>query len=183
MDKLLEIKNVNLTYQSKTSETVAIDNLNIEINKYEFVSIVGPSGCGKTTILSMIAGLLSPTHGEIKVLGKKIEKPSTDIPADNLETDIEPTTEAEEVLPLPEVVASDTAVSASGSSPTDTKAETMNVSEMVTPPAEEMTEAAEMTGVPVTDAAASAKAYSMLYIVCKDGEAVVDEVLARAFAK
>ena len=45
------------------------------------------------------------------------------------------------------------------------------------------TEAAEMTGVPVTDAAASAKAYSMLYIVCKDGEAVVDEVLARAFAK
>ena len=45
------------------------------------------------------------------------------------------------------------------------------------------TEAAEMTGVPVTDAAASAKAYSMLCFVCKDGEAVVDEVLARAFAK
>ena len=78
MDKLLEIKNVNLTYQSKTSETVAIDNLNLEIYKQEFVSIVGPSGCGKTTILSMVAGLLSPTHGEIKVLGKKIEKPSTD---------------------------------------------------------------------------------------------------------
>lgn len=78
MDKLLEIKNVNLTYQSKTSETIAIEDLNLEVNKQEFVSIVGPSGCGKTTILSMVAGLLSPTHGEIKVLGKKIEKPTTD---------------------------------------------------------------------------------------------------------
>ena len=78
MEKLLEITNVNLTYQSMTSETVAIDNLNLSIMPKEFVSIVGPSGCGKTTILSMIAGLLPPTSGSVKVLSKKIDKPSTD---------------------------------------------------------------------------------------------------------
>ena len=78
MEKLLEIKGVNLTYQSINSETIAINDLNLDISKYEFVSIVGPSGCGKTTILSMIAGLIKPTHGEILVNNKKIEKTTTD---------------------------------------------------------------------------------------------------------
>lgn len=91
-----------------------------------------------------------PADPEYDECLSQVEKPSTDIPADNLESDGALTAEVEEILPLPEVVASDTAVSASGSSPTDTKAETMNVSEMVTPPAEEMTEAAEMTAVPET---------------------------------
>lgn len=77
MEKLLEINQVNLTYQSKTNETVAIDNLNIEIFPKEFVSIVGPSGCGKTTILSMIAGLLRPTSGKILVSGNEISKPTS----------------------------------------------------------------------------------------------------------
>lgn len=78
MEKLLEIKGVNLTYQSKTQETVAIDELYLDISQREFISIVGPSGCGKTTILSMIAGLLSPTRGSIFLNGNKIIKPTTD---------------------------------------------------------------------------------------------------------
>lgn len=77
MEKLLEISGVNLTYQSMTSETVAINDLNLEILDNQFVAIVGPSGCGKTTILSMIAGLLFPTSGEITLRGAKITKPTT----------------------------------------------------------------------------------------------------------
>jgi len=77
MNKVLEISGVNLTYQSMHTETVALDSLNLEILDNEFVSIVGPSGCGKTTILSLIAGLLSPTSGTVKVRGNKINKPTT----------------------------------------------------------------------------------------------------------
>jgi len=79
MEKLLEISGVNLTYQSMTSETVALDSLNLEILDNEFVSIVGPSGCGKTTILSLIAGLLEPTKGDILLDGEPVKGPTTKI--------------------------------------------------------------------------------------------------------
>ncbi len=62
---LLSLKNVELTYFTSSGETKALDNINIDIEDGEFVSIVGPSGCGKTTILHLISGLLSPTKGEI----------------------------------------------------------------------------------------------------------------------
>lgn len=70
MEELVSVKDLALTYQSKTSETLALSNLNFDINKQEFISIVGPSGCGKTTILSLIAGLIKPTSGTIIVAGK-----------------------------------------------------------------------------------------------------------------
>ena len=68
--KLVEINNLNLIYQSVQDETEALKDVNLKIDRYEFVSIVGPSGCGKTTILSLIAGLIKPTSGEVKVNGK-----------------------------------------------------------------------------------------------------------------
>lgn len=70
MNKLLEIKNVSLTYQTLEDEIKAIDNLCFSVQNEEFLSIIGPSGCGKTTILSMIAGLISPSLGEILINGK-----------------------------------------------------------------------------------------------------------------
>ena len=72
MEKLLSIKNVNLIYHSPKSETLAVKNLNLEISSGEFISIVGPSGCGKSTILSLIAGILKPTSGDILIKNKKI---------------------------------------------------------------------------------------------------------------
>lgn len=63
--KILEFKNVNLTYFSNNGETQALKDVNFTIDEGEFVSIVGPSGCGKTTILSLISGLIKPTAGEI----------------------------------------------------------------------------------------------------------------------
>lgn len=67
---IVEIKNLNLIYQSTNSETQALQDVNLIIDKHEFVAIVGPSGCGKTTILSLIAGLIKATSGEIYVDGK-----------------------------------------------------------------------------------------------------------------
>lgn len=75
MENLLEIQNVCLTYHSPASETEALKELNLSIKEGEFISIVGPSGCGKTTILSLIAGILKPTSGNIFIRGEKIEKP------------------------------------------------------------------------------------------------------------
>ena len=79
MNTLLELKNVNLTYQTLQSETHAIKDISFSLNEGEFVSIVGPSGCGKTTILSMIAGLLKPTSGNIFLDGNLVTKVSTNV--------------------------------------------------------------------------------------------------------
>lgn len=70
MEKLVEIKNLNLIYQSINSETLALENINLDIFKEEFIAIVGPSGCGKTTILSIVAGLIPATSGSVLVDGK-----------------------------------------------------------------------------------------------------------------
>ena len=79
MDGILKLINVSLTYQSEIGETQAIKNLNLTVKKGEFIAIIGPSGCGKTTLLSMIAGLLPPTSGEIRLLDEKIIKPNKNV--------------------------------------------------------------------------------------------------------
>lgn len=68
---LVKLTDVSLIYQSKTSETKALENINLSIKPKEFISIVGPSGCGKTTILSLISGLIPKSSGEVLVAGKK----------------------------------------------------------------------------------------------------------------
>ncbi len=79
MREILRFDDVSLKYHTKEGETSAIEHLSFSIHEGEFVAYVGPSGCGKTTLLSMIAGLLKPTHGTISLLGQPLEKPSTDI--------------------------------------------------------------------------------------------------------
>lgn len=71
MNKLLEFKNVSLTYQTIDDEIDAIKGLSFNCSDGEFLSIIGPSGCGKTTILSLIAGLISPTGGKILIDGNE----------------------------------------------------------------------------------------------------------------
>ena len=74
MKTLLEFKNVNYFYQTKESEVNALAGVDFTIDNESFSSLVGPSGCGKTTILSLIAGLLTPSSGEILLDKKPIEK-------------------------------------------------------------------------------------------------------------
>lgn len=78
MSDLVEISDLSLTYQSIKHETLALQDINLSIKEQEFISIVGPSGCGKTTILSLISGLIKPSKGDVKVLGKQPE------PKDNI---------------------------------------------------------------------------------------------------
>lgn len=59
------LKNVSKIYKMEDIETIALKNINLEINDGEFVVILGPSGSGKSTLLNVISGLDSPTEGEI----------------------------------------------------------------------------------------------------------------------
>ena len=66
MKEVLRFENVCKHYHSRQGETIAVENINFSVNEGEFVAIIGPSGCGKTTLLSLAAGLISPTHGTVK---------------------------------------------------------------------------------------------------------------------
>lgn len=68
MCKKLEVKNLN----SKYGSLEVLKNINIFVNKGEFVSIVGTSGCGKSTLFHHISGLLKPQSGEILINGIKV---------------------------------------------------------------------------------------------------------------
>ena len=65
MKEVLRFENVTMHYHSKQGETVAVKDLNFSVQQGEFVAIIGPSGCGKTTLLSLAAGLLTPTKGKV----------------------------------------------------------------------------------------------------------------------
>ena len=58
--------------------TNALENINLELRQGEFISLVGTSGCGKSTMLRLIAGLITPTYGQLTVNGQKIEGTSPD---------------------------------------------------------------------------------------------------------
>lgn len=62
---MLEFDKISYTYHTKTGETAAVRDLTFKVEKGQFVSVIGPSGCGKSTILSLAAGLLSPSSGRI----------------------------------------------------------------------------------------------------------------------
>ncbi len=70
MEKIIEVRNLSLTYHSTKGETLALNDISFDIFDGEFVSIIGPSGCGKTTILSIIAGLLNKSTGTVLVSGE-----------------------------------------------------------------------------------------------------------------
>ena len=72
MDKIVEFKNVSKVYKIGDNEFKALDNINLSINKGEFVVVLGPSGAGKSTLLNLIGGMDSPTNGEIKIDGEEI---------------------------------------------------------------------------------------------------------------
>ena len=61
---------------AQESKTIALKDINIDFYQNEIVTLIGPSGCGKTTLLLLIAGLLNPTSGKIKVNGDLVTGPS-----------------------------------------------------------------------------------------------------------
>ena len=66
MEPIIEFKDITKDYD----KNVVIPNLNLSINKGEFITIIGTSGSGKTTVLKMMNGLIEPTSGMIQIHGK-----------------------------------------------------------------------------------------------------------------
>ncbi len=69
-EKILSLNHVSMRYHTLKQETLAVQDINLDVYDKEFLSIVGPSGCGKSTMLSLISGLLSPSSGKVFVNNK-----------------------------------------------------------------------------------------------------------------
>ena len=69
MQYALELKNVHYAYHTLEGETYALKDITFSVREGEFIALVGPSGCGKSTLLHLIAGLLTPEKGLIKING------------------------------------------------------------------------------------------------------------------
>lgn len=73
----LIVEDVHHIYLTKDSATLALENIQLSVEEGEFISFLGPSGCGKTTLLSIIAGLIKPIQGKVKIANSHITKPDS----------------------------------------------------------------------------------------------------------
>ncbi len=64
---MIQLKNIEKVYRTDTIETLALNNINLTVEKGEFLSIMGPSGCGKSTLLNIVGLLDEPTKGSIEI--------------------------------------------------------------------------------------------------------------------
>ncbi len=71
---IIKTKQLSKTYGSDNNKVIALNNVNLEINSGEFVSIIGPSGSGKSTLLHILSGLDNPTSGQVFMDDKDIYK-------------------------------------------------------------------------------------------------------------
>ncbi|BCN30274.1 ABC transporter ATP-binding protein [Anaeromicropila herbilytica] len=73
MGELLRVENLSYSYHNLSGETKALEEVSFSVEEGQFAAIVGPSGCGKSTMLSLIAGLITPSSGDIYIDGKDIK--------------------------------------------------------------------------------------------------------------
>ena len=73
MATMIKLTGINKIYRTEEIETQALENVNLEVQKGEFLSIMGPSGCGKSTLLNIMGLLDSPTSGTIEINGTSTE--------------------------------------------------------------------------------------------------------------
>ncbi|MCW3091553.1 MAG: ATP-binding cassette protein [Ferruginibacter sp.] len=70
---MIRLQNIEKVYRTDTVETLALNRINLDIAKGEFLSIMGPSGCGKSTLLNIMGLLDAPSKGEIKIDAQKTD--------------------------------------------------------------------------------------------------------------
>jgi nitrate/nitrite transport system ATP-binding protein len=78
MDHYLKIENVGMTFETKKGPFVALRDIDLDIEKGQFVTLIGHSGCGKSTLLNLITGLDVPTSGYLFLSGRQIAGPGPD---------------------------------------------------------------------------------------------------------
>lgn len=71
---MIKLTNIEKVYRTSTIETLALNNINIDISKGDFVSVMGPSGCGKSTLLNVMGLLDEPSKGLVEIGGQQVEK-------------------------------------------------------------------------------------------------------------
>jgi NitT/TauT family transport system ATP-binding protein len=76
---MIELAGVAKTFRSRQGDLVhALQDITLQVEPEEFVSIVGPSGCGKSTLLRLVGGLTLPSRGAVRVRGAEVREPSPD---------------------------------------------------------------------------------------------------------
>jgi ABC-type nitrate/sulfonate/bicarbonate transport system ATPase subunit len=71
----LRVYQVGMVFNRDGKRTPVLEDINLEVREGEFVCLLGPSGCGKSTLLNILAGFLSPTHGEVSAAGEVVRGP------------------------------------------------------------------------------------------------------------
>jgi NitT/TauT family transport system ATP-binding protein len=75
---ILEVKGLSKTFESHHGPVLALNDIHFKAHRREFVCVIGPSGCGKSTLIRILAGLDSPTTGEVLLDGKEVHGPGPD---------------------------------------------------------------------------------------------------------
>ncbi|WP_329568535.1 ABC transporter ATP-binding protein [Streptomyces sp. NBC_01361] len=75
----VRVADVDVRFRTKKKDVTALTDVSLDVASGEFVAIVGPSGCGKSTLLKLVAGLLSPSSGEVSLYGERVRGPRHDI--------------------------------------------------------------------------------------------------------
>lgn len=70
MEQIFTVNHVSYAYHTMQGEVPALSDITFSVNSGDFVAIVGPSGCGKSTLLNLLAGLLTPESGNIRLFGR-----------------------------------------------------------------------------------------------------------------
>jgi ABC-type nitrate/sulfonate/bicarbonate transport system ATPase subunit len=78
MKSFLQVRGVERRFASSTGSTLALQATDLDVAENSFITILGPSGCGKSTLLRIVAGLDTPTAGEVLLDGQRIAGPSAD---------------------------------------------------------------------------------------------------------
>jgi NitT/TauT family transport system ATP-binding protein len=74
----IDVRDMGVIFGADDSKVVAVDDVSINVQPGEFVSLIGPSGCGKSTLLNIVAGFMQPTSGNAMLDGKPITGPGSD---------------------------------------------------------------------------------------------------------
>ena len=75
MSHLLDISHIDMVFPTPKGPFKALDDVDLKIDKGEFVSLIGHSGCGKSTVLNVVAGLYQASRGGVVLNGKEVNEP------------------------------------------------------------------------------------------------------------